>query len=170
MPLRRTVRDVPESEVVIEEHAGFSHPWSPAQIVAVLLGIGFLILGVAGLARTGLPVDHLMRPQKDVIGFLHSPLLGSIEIVFGALLIVAGVTAGGARSVMAFLGVIATTFGVLVLLDVAPSRLHRWLGVGEPYGWLALAAGLVLLIAAFASPEFGRVTRTREARRDRIST
>lgn len=163
MAFRRDVREVPDDGVIVEERTGVGHPWSPAQIVAVVVGIGFLVLGIAGLARTGLPVDHMMSPQKDVIGFRHTPLLGAIEIGFGALLIVSGVVAGGARSLMAFLGVVATTFGILVLIDVAPNRIHRWLGVGEPYGWLALVAGIVVLIAAFVSPEFGRVRRTRQA-------
>jgi hypothetical protein len=168
MDLRREARVVPEEEVIVEAGTGVAHPWSPAQIVAVVIGIGYVILGIAALARTGLPVDHMMTPQHEVLGFRHSPLLGSIEIVFGALLIIAGVVAGAARSLMAFLGVVATTFGVLVLVDVAPNRLHRWLGVGDPYGWLSVAAGVVLLLAAFFSPEFARTTRTRTARHERV--
>lgn len=161
-------RTVPQEQVVVEDRTVASHPWSPAQIVAVVLGIAYVILGIAALARTGLPVDHMMSPQHDVLGFRHTPLLGAIEIVFGALLIVSGVVAGGARSLMAFLGVVATVFGILLLVNVAPNRLHHWLGVGDPYGWLSLAAGVILLVAAFFSPEFTHPGRSREARREQL--
>jgi hypothetical protein len=169
MPFRREARVVPEDEVVLEDRTAVTHPWSPAQIVAVIIGIGFLILGIAALARTGVPVDHIMRPQEEVLGFRHSPLLGAIEIVFGALLIVSGVVVGAARSLMAFLGVVAATFGLLILIDVAPHRLHHWLGVGDPYGWFSLAAGVVLLLAAFFSPEFAGGSRTRATRREHVT-
>lgn len=158
----------PEQEVVVEDRAVSVHPWSPAQIVAVVVGIGFVVLGIAALARTGFSVDDLFNPQKEVIGFRHSPLLGAIEIAFGALLILAGVVTGGARSLMAFLGIIAAIFGALILVNVAPNRLHRWLGVGDPYGWMVLIVGVVLLAAAFFSPEFARNRRTREASSQRV--
>lgn len=153
-----------EEAVIVEDRAVSVHPWSPAQIIAVIVGIGFVVLGIAALARTGFNVDDLMNPQKEVLGFRHSPLLGSIEIVFGALLILAGVVPGGARSLMAFLGIVAAVFGALVLVDVAPNRLHRWLGVGEPYGWMVLIVGVVLLAAAFFSPDVAVGRRTRESR------
>src|SRR4051794_32007304 len=105
MAIRRPVQAAPEEQVVVEERTGVRRPWSPAQIVAVVIGVAFVILGIAGLARTGFSTEHLMSPQHEVLGFRHTPLLGAIEIVFGALLILAGVAAGGARSLMAFLGV-----------------------------------------------------------------
>jgi uncharacterized membrane protein HdeD (DUF308 family) len=168
MAIGRNPSAVPQDQVVVEDRTVASHPWSPAQIVAVVVGIAYVVLGIAALARTGFPVNHLTNPAYNVLGFRHTPLLGAIEIVFGALLIVSGVVAGGARSLMAFLGVIATVFGILVLVNVAPNRLHHWLGVGDPYGWLSLVAGVILMLAAFFSPEFSRAGRTREARREQL--
>ena len=150
---RRVVTQEPEDGVVVEDRAVAAHPWNPAQIVAILVGAGFVILGIAALARTGIPTEHIHDPQEEVLGFRHSPLLGIIEIGFGALLIMAGVVAGALRSLIAFLGVVSAVFGVLLLVDVAPERLHRWLGVGDPYGWMALIVGVVLLLAAFFSPD-----------------
>jgi hypothetical protein len=168
MPIRRTVQEVPAGEVVVEDTATAGQPWSPAQIIAVVIGAAFVILGIAALARTGLPLDHLTRPHEEVLGFRHSPLLGIIEIGFGTLLILTGVVAGGARTFMAFLGIVAAIFGVLLLVNVAPNRLHSWLGVGDPYGWLALVVGVVLLAAALFSPEFVRASRSRETRQRQI--
>jgi hypothetical protein len=168
MAFARNRGTLPEEQVVVEDRTVVAHPWSPAQIVAVVLGIAYVLLGIAALARTGLPVDHMMSPQHDVLGFRHTPLLGAIEIGFGALLIVSGVVAGGARSLMAFLGVVATIFGILLLVNVAPNRLHHWLGVGDPYGWLSLTAGVILLLAAFFSPELTHSGRSREAHREQL--
>src|SRR3954462_1633091 len=66
-------------------------PWSPAQIVALVIGAAAVVMGIAGLAKTGLPLNHLDRPYHDVLGFRHSPLLGLAEIGFGVLLIISGV-------------------------------------------------------------------------------
>jgi hypothetical protein len=150
---RQVIHRHDDDDVVVEDRSVVVHAWSPAQIVAVAIGVASVILGIAALARTGLPFDHLDRPHEEVIGLRHSPLLGLIEIGFGALLIVAGVVAGALRSLMALLGVIAAGFGVILLVDVAPDRLHHWLGVGDPYGWTALVVGVVLLVAAFFSPD-----------------
>jgi hypothetical protein len=155
---------VPESGVVVEDRTTAAYPWSPAQIVAVIIGIASVILGIAALARTGLPVDNMTGPHEEVLGLRHTPLLGVIEIGFGVLLILSGVVAGGARALMAFLGIVAAIFGILLLVNVAPNRLHGWLGVGDPYGWLSLVVGVVLLAAAFFSPEFARGSRRRETR------
>jgi hypothetical protein len=156
--MRRTVIDRDDDRVVEErrDRVVTAHPWSPAQIIAVVIGAAFVILGIAALARTGIPMDHLDRPHEEVIGFRHSPLLGMIEIGFGALLIVAGVVPGAVRSLMVLLGVVAAGFGVILLVDVAPDRLHRWLGVGDPYGWMALIVGVVLILAGFFSPDVAR--------------
>ena len=164
MSVRQDVREIPEQEVVVEDRAVAARPWSPAQLVAVLIGAAFVVLGIAALARTGFDTDHIMSPTREIIGFRHTPLLGAIEIAFGALLILAGVVPGAARALMAFLGVVAAVFGALLLVNVAPNRFHHWLGAGDPYGWMALIVGVVLLLAAFVSPEFGRGRRSRETR------
>ena len=94
----------------------------------------------------------------------HTPLLGAIEIAFGALLILASVVPGGFRSLMMLLGAIALGFGLVVLLDVAPNRLHHWLGVTHRHGWLFVIAGAVILVAALFSPVFGGTERRRRVR------
>jgi hypothetical protein len=159
---RNVVHEVADDRVVEDDRAVTAHHWSPAQIVAVIIGAGFVILGIAALARTGVPTEHITSPHEEVLGFRHSPLLGLIEIGFGALLVVAGVIPGAARSLMALLGVISAAFGVVLLVDIAPDRLHRWLGVGDPYGWMVLVVGVVLLVAAFFSPDVASNRRSRE--------
>ncbi len=129
-------------------------PWSPAQLVGLVIGLGFVILGVASLVRTGFPTDHLDRPQALVWHLPHSPLLGAIDVAFGALLLLASVVPGGVRSLMTFLGVVALGFGLVVVLDIATSDTHRWLGVTHRNGWLYVAVGAVVLVASFFAPVF----------------
>jgi hypothetical protein len=170
---RRSAReDVVDEGAVADERASVvsSPTWSPAQIVAVVLGAASVILGIAALAKTGLPLDHMDRPEKVVWSFRHTPLMGAIEIVFGALLLIAGVVPGALRSLMGLLGAISAAFGVVILVDVAPARLNKWLGVTDRNGWLFLIGGAVILLAAFLSPTIWGGTRERRVRHRRHIT
>ena len=78
--------------------------WSPVQILGLIVGIGFAVLGLAAIVRTGFDTSHIYRPHEVVWQLPHSPLLALIEIAFGALLIVASVLPGGIRSLIGLLG------------------------------------------------------------------
>jgi hypothetical protein len=158
---RPVVRDEMYAEEVDDRTSRPAMIWSPAQIVGLIVGLGFVILGVAALARTGFDTSHVYTPHDAVWNLWHSPLLGAIEIGFGALMIVASVVPGALRTLMALLGVIAFGFGLVVLLDVAPHRLNKWLAVTHRNGWLFLVVGAVVLLAAFFSPVFGSGSRRR---------
>jgi hypothetical protein len=149
----RTATDDSYEAVMGAERTTHMRPWSPAQIIALVVGIAAVVIGIAGLAKTGVPMNHLDRPYHDVLSLRHSPLLGLAEIAFGVLLIASGVVAGGARWLMALLGVVQTIFGVIILVDVAPDRIHRWLGVGDPYGWLSVIVGAFLVLSALFLPD-----------------
>jgi len=144
--------------------------WSPAQVVAIVVGVGFIGLGIAALRKTGFSIDHLTGPTDDVFGFRHTPLLGAAEVGFGALLLFTGIVAGGLRSLMALLGLLAAALGVLLVTDVAPHRLHHWLGVGHPYGWMAIVVGGVMFLAALVAPNFTHTTSANHSRRHRVVT
>jgi len=144
--------------------------WSPAQIVAIAAGIGFVTLGVLVLRTTGFSIDHVRSPTADVVGFRHTPLLAAAEVAFGALLLLTGIVAGGLRWLMAILGVGALALGVLLVTDVAPYRLHHWLGVGHRYGWMAVVVGGVVFLAALVAPTFTHTTSANHVRRQRVAT
>jgi uncharacterized protein DUF4383 len=144
-------------------------PWSPAQIVGLIIGIGYVVLGIAAVAKTGFHTDHIYTPQRVVWHFAHSPLLGVIEIGFGALLILASVVPGGVRSLMALLGVVALVFGLVVVLNAWHSDLHRWLAVTHRNGWLDVIAGAVLIVAAMFSPVVFPERRRRVRRVERAA-
>lgn len=136
--------------------------WSPAQIIGLIVGIGFIVLGAAALIKTGFNTSHLDQPHDVVWHFLHSPLLGAIEVAYGVLLVIASVIPGAARGLMAFLGAIAVAFGLVILIESVPNQLNDWLAVTHRNGWLYVIAGGVVLLAAIFSPVFGGSFRRRE--------
>jgi Domain of unknown function (DUF4383) len=129
--------------------------WSPAQIVGLIVGIGYTALGIIAVVDTGFDTDHLDTPQHVVWHLAHSPLLGAIEIAFGVLMILASLVPGGARVLLSFLGAIALIFGIVVLAESVPNRLNDWLAVTHRNGWLYLISGVVVLLSALFSPSFG---------------
>jgi hypothetical protein len=142
---------------VSEERASgmTTRTWSPAQIVGLIVGIGYTALGIAAVVDTGFDTSHLDTPHNVVWGFAHSPLLGAIEIAFGVLMILASLVPGGARVLLAFLGAVALIFGIVVLAESVPNRLNDWLAVTHKNGWLYLITGAVVMLVALFSPNFG---------------
>jgi len=134
--------------------------WSLAQIIGLIVGIGYTALGIAAVVDTGFDTDHLDTPHQLVWSFAHSPLLGAIEIAFGVLMILASVIPGGARVSLALLGAIALIFGIVVLAASNPNRLNDWLATTHRNGWLFLISGVVVLLAALFSPNFGGGSRS----------
>ena len=130
--------------------------WSPAQIVALIAGIGVGVLGIAAVARTGFDTSHIYTPKYVVWHMQHSPLFALIEITFGVLLVLSGVVPGGFRGLMTALGAAALAFGIVVLSEAAPNRLNQWLGATHRTGWFYVAVGAVVVLAALLSPVFFR--------------
>src|SRR3954464_12489065 len=91
----REVRDVDapvvsdERSAVVEHRTHEMPPWSPAQIIGLIIGIGMTILGIAALAQLGFDTEDIYQPHDMVWGLPHSPLLAVCEIGFGALMIFA---------------------------------------------------------------------------------
>lgn len=141
-----------DSDVVEEVDERRGYVWSPAQAVAVILGIGAIVFGALALAETGLDLGHVDEPHESVLSFHTTPLLGLAEIAWGVLMVIAGLRPVAGRALMTLLGAAATALGALVVLDAWPNRLHDALGVHDRNGWLFLAAGVVTLIAAFVLP------------------
>ena len=149
----------------VDDGAVVASPWSPAQIIGLIAGIGMAVLGIAAVARTGFHTDHIYTPHRIVWHLPHSPLLGVIEIGFGVLLILASVIPGAARGLMGLLGAIALAFGIVVLVNTSSDNLNlnHWFAVTHRSGWFFVIVGGVVLVAALFSPVF--IPRTRHRRR-----
>jgi hypothetical protein len=176
MPFRRSeVRDDVADPVVRDEESYDERPvvksvgtaWSPAQIIGLIVGIGFTVLGIAAVASTGFDTNHIYTPHNMVWHLPHSPLLAVCEIAFGVLMILASVVPGGLRSLMALLGAISLVFGIVILTNAATNNLRDHFAVTHRSGWLFTIVGAVVLLAALLSPEFTAGTRRHYERRVR---
>jgi hypothetical protein len=123
-------------------------------VIALGIGLFFAVLGGIALARTGLDFNDVHHPHR-IVGWgdwHHTPLLALIELGFGVLMMVAGAVPGALRGLMGLLSAMALGFGIFVITDAAPARLHTWLGVHHANGWLYIVTGAVGLAATMFSP------------------
>ena len=155
------MRDPAVREDVYEERPVASRywSWSPAQLIAAVIGIGFIVLGAVALGDTG--VDDWYRPVAKVAGMYHTPLLAGIEIAFGVLMLLAALVPGAERSLMGLLSVAALVFGILIVADVARKDLYPRLGVLDRNGWFFIGVGAVGLLASIAAPVFASASGRR---------
>lgn len=131
-------------------------PWSPAQVVAIVLGIVFVVLGGIALARTGIN-SHVTSEHVSVIGSIQTQLMGYIELVYGALLLAVGSIPGAGRGGMSFLGILALVFGIIVVAQ--PSSFSHALGIGSGYGVFLIIVGAILAITSMVSPIYWGFSR-----------
>jgi hypothetical protein len=143
-------------------------PWSPAQVVALIVGAIFAILGGVALARTGVNFSNIASTHTSVGGMHHTALLGLIELVLGLFLIGAGAIPGGARGAMTFFGVLTLGFGIVVMISTDSFSMHKWLGVHTGNGWFFVVMGAILLVTAMVSPVFFGSDRRAVARRTEV--
>ncbi|HEY3832335.1 MAG TPA: DUF4383 domain-containing protein [Acidimicrobiia bacterium] len=144
---------VPVDDVASERYETYERRSSRIpQLIGLVIGVAFMVLGIAAVARTSVNTDHIYDPHMFVWHLWQNPLMGLIEIAFGALVVLSSVQPGGTRAAQAFFGVVAFAFGLIVVLNVAPNHLYHWVAVTHRNGWLFLIAGLVLAIPALVTP------------------
>jgi hypothetical protein len=134
--------------------------FAPGQLVSLIVGVGFVVIGALALVRAGLD-GSLATPVVDVVGYSHTAWLGVAEIGLGLLLVLAGTGAWG-RPLSVVLGVAMAIGGVLVLAE--PSQMPDELGLEQAYGWPLVILGAIVALAALALP----VWRTQRYDRDGI--
>jgi hypothetical protein len=146
----------------VDETARPVHTWSPAQVVAFVIGAAAVVLGGIALTRTGFHPDRLYDNERSVLSFHHTELLALVEIAFGVLMMVAALSPGG-RGLMALLSAALLGFGIVVVVDWWQADFHHWLGVHDRNGWLFVIVGAVGLFSALFLPTFrtGGVSRRR---------
>ncbi|HEX6312694.1 MAG TPA: DUF4383 domain-containing protein [Acidimicrobiia bacterium] len=149
MRFRRHDADVVDERVSVR---------NPARYIAGAIGIAAIVFGALALVETGFDPDHLRRPHESFATFHHTPLLALIEIGFGVVMLVAATGTFVGRGLMTVGSVGALLFGLVLIADLWPTRLHNWLGVHDRHGWLYLVVGAIGLAAAVLLP----VTRRRQ--------
>lgn len=133
-------------------HVSSERSWTPAQIISLIIGLVFIVLGGVALLRTGVGID-LFEPTTTVAGLSYTPLLGMIEIAFGLLMLAAGAFPGGSDGVV-FLGVLALAFGLLLVIE--PAAFNESLSAGRAHGWLYVITGGVAALTGLLTPSLAR--------------
>jgi hypothetical protein len=121
---------------------------APGQIVSLIVGVGFVALGLVAVLRAGFD-GSLAEPVVDVLGFTHTAWLGLAEIGLGLLLMLAGSTMAG-RSLSVLLGALMVIAGVLVV--AVPEDLPGELGLEKDFGMPLIMVGAIVALAALVLP------------------
>lgn len=122
------------------------HQW-----LALVVGLVFLVIGIAGFFVTGFPsdVDSLTTHDADdvLLGFAINPLHNIVHIVLGILGLLLWPTSGGARTYgwILFIGYGAVfVYGLLVVDGRVDDLLH----INHADNWLHLGTAVVGLLIA----------------------
>lgn len=157
---------VPEDRVAYQSSDSFvaeRQPWSPAQIVSIILGIVFVVLGGIAIARTGVDFNRMTSEHVQVAGSTQTQLMGFLELIYGALLLIVGSIPGAGRAGMSFLGIVGLVFGIIVIAQ--PSSFYHPLGIGSGYGVFLIVVGAVLMITSMVSPIYWGFSRRYDSNR-----
>lgn len=146
---------VPAAPVVAPATAGqvrtsYASRFAPDSIIAGIAGLVVLVVGLIAIVRGGF--DNDMKDQVQVAGFTHTTILGLVEVAFGLALLISAATRSRAGEV--FFG---TALGVAGFVGaVQTESFDESLALESSMAWLAVAIGLVVVLAALVLPRYAR--------------
>ena len=138
--------------------------WSPAQVLALVVGLIFVVLGGVALLRVGIGIENIFEPTTNVAGLAYTPLLAIIELVFGLILLALGAFPGASDGIV-FLGLLALAFGLLLVIE--PAAFQESIAAGRAHGWFYVVTGGLTALTGLAAPAVMRrssATRVEERR------
>ena len=91
-------------------------------------------------------------PVVEVLGFRHTATLGLIEVALGLCLLIAGTTRS--RSGAMFFGAVLGVAGFVAA--VQSTSFEESLAIESSFGWLAVLAGLLVVLTALMLPRSAR--------------
>ncbi len=133
-----------------------------ARLIALAAGAIVTIIGLFAVLEVDWANAEADAPVYEVAGMTFTPVVAAITAVLGPLLI--GVAASRASEGKIAMGAIVASLGVAMLLvnDLG----NRW-QTSDSQGWLALAVGVVFVVAGVLSERRHVVRRSaREVSRD----
>jgi hypothetical protein len=151
---RQVVPAAPAFERQVRTMSGSSR-YAPDAVIAALVGLVLLVIGLIAIVRGGFS-GPMSDPVVNVLGFTHTTTLGLIEIGLGVCLLVSGTTRsragamffGGVLGVAGFVGAVQT------------KSFHTALALESSMTWLAVVAGVVVVLAALLLPRFATRSST----------
>lgn len=151
----RTEIDANRSEQRFVQRGSFS----PAQIVAGLIGLVMVVSGVVVAARMGF--TPLVGETASIAGIAMTSLMGLAQAVLGLVLLSAATSPLGVRSALIGFGTVALAFGAILIIEPSPfvGALGEARSIGAAYG----VGGVVALLGAILSPTItASVSETRK--------
>lgn len=129
--------------------------FAPDSMITGIVGLGFLLFGLIAIIRGGFD-GSLSEPVVDVFGFTHTTILGIVEIGIGLCLLLSAAMSW--RSGALFFGAVLGIAGFVGA--VQSDSLQDSLALESSLGWIAVAAGLIVVVAALALPRVGKRATT----------
>lgn len=126
-----------------------SRTWSPAQIVAGIIGLLLVVMGGVALARL-VPTDSLTAGTTTVFGVGHTALMAIITLGLGLLYLAEAATPYDVQPGLIFLGVATLAFGLIVVIE--PAAFDGALSLGVTGGWFFTIIGVISTITGLISP------------------
>jgi hypothetical protein len=126
-------------------------------LVAGIVGLAFTIIGLLAVIRAGThgPMD---TPVVRVLGFTHTETLGLIEVALGVLLLIAA--AATSRGAAMFFGIVLGIGGFIGAVQT--SSFKHSLALQSGLAWLAVIAGVIVVLASLLLPRMATETATVE--------
>lgn len=129
----------------------YSSHFEPDAIIAALVGLVLLLVGLIAATRGGFD-GKMSDPVVEVLGFTHTTTLGLIEVVLGLALLIAGVTRS--RSGAMFFGAVLGVGGFVAAVQT--KSFAKSLAIESSMAWLAVVAGVVVVLSALMLPRYAR--------------
>lgn len=127
--------------------------FQPVQVLAALIGLLFVVLGVAGFLRTGFS-DFTSNQHETIVGFSINPLHNLVHVVIGVLGLLCSATSPSARTFgwILFIGYgLASVWGLMITGVISSNPvagLGNPLNLDAPDNWLHVLSALVGLVMA----------------------
>lgn len=125
--------------------------FEPDAIVAAVAGLALLLVGLIAITRGGFD-GPMSDPIVEVLGFTHTTVLGLIEVGIGVCLLIAGVSRS--RSGALFFGAVLGIAGFVGAVQA--DSFKESLAIESSMAWLAVLAGIVIVLSALMLPRFAR--------------
>ena len=136
----------------------YSSHFEPDAVIVALVGLALLLVGLIAITRGGFD-GKMSVPVVNVLGFTHTTSLGLIEVVLGLCLLAAGVTRS--RSGAMFFGAVLGVGGFVGAVQT--KSFSRSLALESSMAWLAVVAGVLVVLSALMLPRYARRSTIVEA-------
>ncbi len=123
--------------------------WSmdASDVLSLLAGVFYLVIGIIAFINLGFD-DFPAEATTLVAGLEHTHIWAIVSVVLGLLFL--GAAGSWGRGLTTFAGALSLVIGIVVV--AARDEFDPVLATNDAYGWVAIAIGAVVLLAAIAVP------------------